>query len=133
MWTANTPWTRRNVAEAILKIKGSGGKFRVTPKRQFVLVRVPSDEEWETLYVTQLVKPLRFDVPARKAGVSEEAAKWALSAQTGDPYPFAWHSGRSTAAFVSNRNLVGVISKKIRGGEVFARSGDKAEEPEKGR
>ena len=42
------------LAEAILKIKNSGGKFRVTPKRQFVLVRVPFEEEWETLYVTRL-------------------------------------------------------------------------------
>ena len=57
------------VAEAVLKIKGSGGKFRVTPKRRFVLVRVPSDEEWETLYVTQLAKPLRFDLANPKGWI----------------------------------------------------------------
>src|SRR5271157_2698123 len=52
-----------DLAEAVLKIKGSGGKFRVTPKRRFVLVRVPLDEEWETLYVTKLAEPLRFEIP----------------------------------------------------------------------
>jgi hypothetical protein len=119
------------LAEAILKIKNSGGKFRVTPKRQFVLVRVPFEEEWETLYVTRLVKPLRFDVPARHAGVSEEAAQWALSAQTGDPYPFdGIPVGDGDLRFKQKSG--GVISKKIRGGEVFARSRDKADEPEKG-
>lgn len=119
------------LAEAILKIKNSGGKFRVTPKRQFVLVRVPFEEEWETLYVTRLGKPLRFDVPARQAGVSEEAAQWALNAQTGDPYPFVGIPLADDSLRFKQKSG-GVISKKIRGGEVFARSRDKAEEPEKG-
>ncbi len=120
-----------DLAEAILKIKGSGGKFRVTPKRHFVLVRIPVDEEWETLYITQLAKPLRFDVPTRKAGSSEEAVKWASSARTGEPYPF-------TGLLLIDDGLRfkqksgGVISKRVRGGEVFARRGDKAEDACKG-
>jgi hypothetical protein len=119
------------LAEAILKIKNSGGKFRVTPKRQFVLVRLPFEEKWETLYVTRLVKPLRFDVPAREAGVSEDAAQWALNAQTGDPYPFVGIPLADDSLRFKQKSG-GVISKKIRGGEVFARSRDKAEEPGKG-
>jgi len=74
------------VAEAILKVKGSGGKFRITPRRHFVLVRVSSEEQWETLYVTKLSKPLRFDVPARRVVSREEAEKWALTAR-----PVAWY------------------------------------------
>jgi len=120
-----------DVAEAVLKIKGSGGKFRVTPKRHFVLVRVPSGEEWETLYVTQLAKPLRFDAPTRKDGSSEEAEKWACSARTGDPYPFAGLPVIDDGLRYKQKSG-GVISKKVRGGEVFARSGDKAEDPSKG-
>jgi superfamily II DNA or RNA helicase len=120
-----------DVAEAVLRIKGSGGKFRVTPKRNFVLVRVPSDEGWETLFVIQLAKPLRFDVPTRKAGSSEEAVKWACSARTGDLYPFAGlHVIDDSLRFKQKSG--GVISKKVRGGEVFARSGDKAEDACKG-
>jgi superfamily II DNA or RNA helicase len=119
------------IAEAILKVKGSGGKFRITPKRHFVLVRVPSEEEWETLYVTRLAKPLRFDVPARKAGSTEEAVKWASAARTGDLYPF---SGMPVIdhGLRFKQKSGGVISKKVRGGEVFARSGDKAEDPARG-
>ena len=116
------------IAEAILKVKGSGGKFRITPKRHFVLVRVPSEEEWETLYVTRLAKPLRFDVPARKAGSSEEAVKWASSARTGDLYPFSGIPVIDDGLRFKQKSG-GVISKKVRGGEVFARSGDKAEDP----
>lgn len=119
------------VAEAILNIKGSGGRFRVTPKRHFVLVRVPSDEGWDTLYVTRLAKPLRFDVPNRKAASSEEASRWASSARTGEPYPFVGIP-MIDSSLRFKQKAGGVISKRVRGGEVFARTSDKAEDAWKG-
>ena len=119
------------LADALLKIKGSAGKFRVTSKRLFVLVRLPSDEEWETLFVTQLSKPLRFNVPTRKTGSSEEALQWVSSAQTGDLYPFSGLPIIEDGLRFKQR-AGGVISRKVRGGEIFARTGDKAEDPRKG-
>jgi superfamily II DNA or RNA helicase len=120
-----------DLAEAVLKVKRSGGKFRVTPKRHFALVRVPADEGWETLYVTQLEKPLRFEAPARKVVSSDEAAKWAGGAQAGVPYPFAGLAAVD-GGLRFKQKAGGVISKKVRGGEVFARVGDKAEDAHKG-
>jgi superfamily II DNA or RNA helicase len=120
-----------DIAEAILKVKGSGGKFRITPKRHFVLARVPFGEEWETVYVTQLSRPVRFDVPVRRAGSSEEAVKWALAGRTGDLYPFAGIAVIDDGLRFKQKSG-GVISKKVRGGEIFARSGDKAEDPARG-
>lgn len=119
------------LAEAVLKIKSTGGKFRVTPKRRFVLVRVPSDDEWETLYVTQITKALRFDVPTRKSGSVDEAMQWASGARTGDLYPFAGLQVRDEH-FRFKQKAGGVISKRVRGGEVFARSGEKAQDACKG-
>jgi superfamily II DNA or RNA helicase len=119
------------LAEAVLKIKGSAGKFRVTPKRQFVLVRIPSGEEWETLYVTQLTKPLRFDFPELKAVTREEAMKWASGARPGDFYPFAGLP-LIDGGLHFKKKLGGVISKKVPGGEVFARIGEKADDAGKG-
>lgn len=120
-----------DLAEAILKIKGSGGKFRVTPKRRLVLVRVPSGDEWETLYVTRLAGALRFELPARKGGSIEEAVKWASSAQTGDLYPYSGLVLTDDDLRFKQKSG-GVISKRVRGGEVFARRGDKAENARKG-
>jgi superfamily II DNA or RNA helicase len=120
-----------DVAEAVLKIKGSGGKFRVTPKRRYVLVRISSGDGWETLYVTKLAKPLRFDVPTRKTESSEEALRWAGGARTGDLYPFAGLRVIDDG-FRFKQKSGGVISKKVPGGEVFARIGDKAEDASKG-
>ena len=119
------------VAEAILKVKGSGGKFRITPKQHFVLVRVPSEEEWETLYVTRLAKPLRFDMPARKAGSNEEAVKWGAAARTGDLYPFAGIPVIDKGLRFKQKSG-GVVSKKVRGGEVFARNEERAEDAARG-
>lgn len=120
-----------DLADAILKIKGSGGKFRVTPKRHFVLVRVPADEGWETLFVTQLAKPLRFDSLTRKSGSREEAVKWATSAQSGDLYPFASLPLVADGLRYKQKSG-GVISKKVPGGEIFARRADNAESACKG-
>lgn len=121
-----------DLADAVLKAKGSSGRFRVTPKNRFALVRVPSGDDWETLFVKQLAKPLRFDVTTRKTIESaEEAIKWASSARLGDSYPF---SGLVLidADLRFKEKSGGVISKRVRGGEVFARSGAKAIDPHKG-
>ena len=119
------------VAEAVLRIKVSGGKFRVTPKRHFVLVRVPSEEEWETLFVTRLTKPLRFNLPTRRVVSSEEAVNWGSNARTGDVYPFADLPVIDGELHFKQKSG-GIVSKKVRGGEVFARSGDKADDASKG-
>lgn len=120
-----------DIAEAILKIKGTGGKFRITPKRLFVLVRVPSDDGWETLYVTQLPKPLRFDVPTRTTVSDDDAVKWAFNARVGDAYPFPGLRAIDDGLRFKQKSG-GVLSRKVPGGEVFARSGDKAEDSDKG-
>jgi hypothetical protein len=81
--------------------------------------------------VTQLRKPLRFDVPARKAGSTEDAVKWASGARTGDPYPFAGLRVIEDGLRFKQKSG-GVISKRVRGGEIFARRTDKAENAAKG-
>lgn len=119
------------VSQAILKVKPSGGKFRVTPKRHFVLVRMPSEEEWETLFVAQLAKPLRFSLPIQTAGSSEDILNWVSTARTGDIYPFVDLPIVDGELYFKQKSG-GIISKKVRGGEVFARTGDKAGDADKG-
>lgn len=120
-----------NLADAIIKIKGSAGKFRVTPQRNYVLVRVPVDDDWETRYVTRLKKPLRFRQPTRATVSSEQAKEWARAAEIGAEYPFA------DLLFIIEglrfrKKSGGVISKKVRGGEVFAHVGQSAADAKKG-
>lgn len=69
-----------SLADAVLQVKGSTGRFRVTPKRNFVLVRVSDGEEWETIFVTKLPEPLRFAGTGQTS--VEEATRWQEAAST---------------------------------------------------
>lgn len=120
-----------DLVEALLKVKGTAGKFKITPKRRFVLVRVPGSDDWETRFVTQLSRPLDFATSESPlpAGVSPDT--WARTAKLGDEYPFS-------DLKVLEENLrfkkkgSGVVCKKIRGGELFARVGERATDPVRG-
>ena len=118
------------LAELVVRAKGCGGRFRITPKRQFVLVRVPAGEEWETVFVTQLVKPLQLKEATTGASV-DEALRWQMGAKPGDLYPFGGLKLNETDLQFKQK-AGGVISKRVRGGEVFARQAGKSHDAPKG-
>jgi hypothetical protein len=95
-----------------------------------VLVRVPAGEEWETIYVARVEQPLRFVEPSAAGTSPDDALRWQVQAGIGDVYPFDGLKVADDLRFKQKSG--GVISKKVRGGEVFARHGEKAEDPAKG-
>jgi hypothetical protein len=119
------------LAGAILAVKGSGGKFRVTPKKLFVLVRIPGEDDWQTVYVARLREPLRFAEQSEEQADPEEAKRWQEQASLGDPYPFAGLPVIEGDVLVKQRGG-GLITKKVPGGEVFARREDRATDTVKG-
>ena len=119
------------LANIILAVKRNAGKFCVTPKRRYVLIRVPGGGMWKTRYVTKLSKPLRFGAPSGQVASRDEAAEWGAEATSGDPYPFT-NLRLSEHDLRFKQKSGGVISKRVPGGEVFARVGDKANDPRKG-
>jgi hypothetical protein len=120
------------LARAILAIKGTGGKFRVTPRIHFVLVRVPGPEDWQTIYVTRLQEPLRFEEASVKQADLVEAKRWQDQAGIGDAYPFSGLPLIESDILVKQRGG-GTITKKVPGGEVFARQEGRASDPVKGK
>lgn len=142
-YTADTAMNIRNeggqytfdaeLSQAIMRIKGSAGRFRVTPNRLYVLVRVPDpEEEWVTRYVTTLSHPLSFDIADRSQPIGSNIDEWILQAQAGDVYPSAEAPVDALQVFFRQKKG-GVISVKIPNGEVYARVGTKAKDPVKGR
>jgi len=120
-----------DLAKAVIAVKGSAGRFRVTPKRRYVLVRMPVGDEWETRFVTRLSTPLRFQVGKQAAVPLAEVSAWGSTARPGDRYPFpAVPVADGQVRY--KQKLGGSISKKVRGGELFARRADKAENARKG-
>ena len=51
-----------SLPDLILNTKGMAGRFKVTPKRKYVLVRINTGDDWKTLYVIQLKEEFRFFV-----------------------------------------------------------------------
>lgn len=119
------------LAEAVMQVKGSAGKFRVTPKRHFVLVRAPAGEEWETVFVTRLPRAPRFAEAKSDKGSKDEAVAWAAGATPGAPYGFGGLAPM-IAELRFKQKSGGVISKRVPGGEVFARAGARAADPAMG-
>lgn len=112
----------------VIEVKGTAGRFRVTPEKKFVLVRIPEGDEWVTRFVAKLSEPLCAEDPDTEINLDkEELASWLQSASIGAIYPF--HSitmSEKNISFKSKRG--GVLSKRIPGGEVFARVGSKADD-----
>ncbi len=112
--------------ELVRAVKGSAGRFRITPRNQFVLVRVADVDDWTTRFVTRLVEPLRFETSHPSETVAVEAIDdWVKTAAAGDPYPFPSIT-TTIDGLRFKRKGGGVISKRLPGGEVFARVGERA-------
>lgn len=121
-----------DIPNLVKKIKGSHGKFKVTPYRKYVLVRLPQGEDWITRYVTTLTEPFTFSSAIVQAAASpEEVEQWIKDARPGDRYPFD-----QARVFLKDLKFKqtrgGVISKKVLGGEVYARVEDAATDPAMG-
>jgi len=122
----------RDIPRLVKQIKRSYGKFKVTPYRKYVLVRIPQGEDWVTRYVTTLAEPFAFpSAIAQGAASSEDVERWIKDVRSGDRYPFI-----QSEVFLKDLKFKqtrgGVISKKVSGGEVYARMGDMATDPAMG-
>ena len=121
-----------DLSESVRDVKGSAGRFRITPRLGHVLVRVPRNDDWVTLLAGQRKEALEFgeatNAPNSKT-VNPE--RWVTLAAPGDEYPFPNIAiDDDTVMYKQKRG--GVLSRRVSNGEVFARHGDKADDPAKG-
>jgi hypothetical protein len=94
-------------------------------------VRVPDGDEWETRFVTQLSQPLDFSISESAQSIAVDPATWARTAKLGDLYPFE-DQGVQEEDLRFKKKAGGVVCKKVRGGELFARVGERAADRAKG-
>src|SRR5207248_485656 len=96
--------------------------------------RVADVDDWTTRFVTQLRDPLEFAADATElssAAEQPDLEDWAKTAAPGSRYPIG-SVATTQERLRFKKKGGGVISMRVPGGEVFARVGDKAEDPARG-
>jgi len=119
------------LSDQIAKVKGSAGRFKVTPKNRYVLIRIPSSDGWENRFITQLDQPLQFENASASTQSLDDMEDWLQSAGIGSEYPFG--DLKPTTEYRFKRKSGGVIAKKIKDGEMYARGEEKANDAEMGK
>lgn len=120
-----------NLPKRIIKVKGVAGQFRVTKNRRYVLVRVRSEGEWLTLFVTKLKEDFDVGDDEHPETDEHEAEMWAKKSSPGEKYPYeAVPIVDENLRFSKKRN--GVLIKKVKGGEAYARDTSRAKDREMG-
>lgn len=117
----------QGVPEKIHNAKGSYGRFRVTPNKQYVLVIVPQGDEWLTRYAGALVEPFEFGSP----GAPTKEKPPVVDLAPGDVFagPVPKDAARFGYKQVRGRD---VITQKAGKGEVYARTSQYARELKRG-
>lgn len=122
---ASNPGT---LADDVRRVKGSSGRFRITPQLGLVLVLVKRGEDWVVRFVRRQLDPLDFE---RVHSCPLDPQDWVRTASTGDNYPFA-DIPIKCREIKFKKKRGGVLSRPVRKGEVYARVGDDAEDPSMG-
>jgi hypothetical protein len=116
----------QGIPDAVIALRGQPGRFRVTPRRRVVLVRVPETEteteaeaEWTTRFATVLKSPFAFAETSVDSPSPGELDVSTLA--PGDTYPGPLAPAEE---FRFRQRRGGTIARKVRGGELSARGPD---------
>ena len=120
------------LADEVQRVKGSAGRFRITSRHGYVLVRVPRDDDWITLFVGRQTETLKFGGESDEpTGGSLDVQDWVGAASPGDEYPFVGVPVENDR-IVFRQKRGGVLALRVKNREVFARAADTADDPAKG-
>lgn len=110
------------------EVRGSYGRFKVTPNKNYVLTIVPKGDDWLTLFVTTLNQPFEFDGATRTPDQTGEIA----DLKSGDIFTGLVKKDLPHYGHKQVRGRV-VITKKAGRGEAYARTSQNAHDQVKGR
>jgi len=117
----------QGIPEKIYKINKQYGRFKITPQKKYILLLKKVSGKWQTDYVTTLKKDFIF----QKEVIDIQFDP--LTSQPGDEFPRSLVDGSEETIYFKQRGGGSVIAKKHPRGELYARSGDKAEDKNKGK
>lgn len=111
----------QGVSDIILKYKGNFGRFKLTPKKRFILIRIPRGDEWKTIYVGELQEQFELHPVSLQDKILVQTDNYCPGDELSISLPkdsleyvFKMRGGRK------------YIAKKIKYGEVFALTGERS-------
>jgi hypothetical protein len=116
----------QGVNKLVRRIKESAGRFRVTPRRRAVLVRVPHEGGWVTRYVSRLAEAFQLEGETAVQPETKDIAHLI----PGDEYTGEIHPAEEFV--IKRRADTALLARKVRHGEVYARTSKDARDPAKG-
>jgi superfamily II DNA or RNA helicase len=117
----------QGVNKLVRQTKESAGRFRVTQRRRAVLVRVPHEGGWVTRYVARLAEAFRLENETLVQSETKDIAYLT----PGDEYTGKIHPAEEF--IIKRRADTALVARKVRHGEVYARTSKDAHDPAKGR
>jgi hypothetical protein len=111
----------------VKKVKRSFGRFRVSPRRRAVLIRVTESEGWVTRFAGLLSEPFRIEPRREQSACVTDVTELG----PGDPYEGNRDAGDEYR--IKRRADGALVAKRVRRGELYARTTEDASDPDKGR
>lgn len=121
----------QGIPELIRQTKGSYGRFRVTPNRQYVLVIVPDKNDWQTIYVTTLQEPFQFREASETQSTNTKRVR-VNKLKPGDEFTGRVLKDAQTYGKRQKRGRI-VITRAVNRGELWALTSEQAVDPERGK
>lgn len=119
--------------ELVRRVKGSYGKFKVTPKKRYILVLVHEHDDWIVKYAGQLQEPFELAASQEQKSAGVAPKKTDLEKlQPGDLFPHQLVGKKPETIYLRQRRGRFVLARKMQGGERYARVGEHARDRGKG-
>jgi superfamily II DNA or RNA helicase len=114
----------QGIPEQIQKIKNALGRFRVSPNKLYVIIRIPLEGEWKNIFITKLNEPFRYITHEKsESSTNIESLSAGMEIQN-------FSSKNPTRSLIYKRKgNDGLIAEKIPRGERYARTSNNAEDP----
>jgi superfamily II DNA or RNA helicase len=117
----------QGVPEAVRRVKGRFGRFKVTPRKRYILALVSDGDDWVVKFVGELREPFKTSTRQNtQSGLDVHQLK------TGDPFPHEFVGADYQTIYFKQSGGRAVLAKREGKGEVFARVGELATDREKG-
>jgi len=117
----NSPYILEKIKQTAEQVR----KFRITPEKKAILVRVNKNGEWQTIFAGIMEENLQY-----LTSNNDEELVEVDSLQPGNEYPGSSTDGEQYQ--IKQKAGRFLISKKVKRGEVYARTSGSAVSPEKG-